>query len=172
MASILPMIGLGANIVGTGLSVGGELKAGNDALATAQFNANKATQEAAMQEQQQRYSDQRIISQAKATVGSSGVEMSGSPLDVLAESARQAELNALNIRRAGALEAQGQLIAGKNAQTASRYGAAGTLLTQGYKITNQAIDLNRKRKPGAWNNNGTLPLTPNAATPLYVPPNA
>src|SRR6185369_12251552 len=111
-------------------------------------------------------------SQARATVGSSGVEMSGSPLDVLAESARQAELNALNIRRAGALEAQGQLIAGKNAQTASRYNAAGTLLTQGYKITNQAIDLNRKRKPGAWNNNGTLPLTPNAATPLYVPPNA
>jgi hypothetical protein len=100
-----------------------------------------------MQEDQQRYADRRVISQARATVGSSGVEMSGSPLDVLAESARQAELNALYIRRGGALDAQGQVIADKAAQTQSRIRAAGTLLTSGYQIGKDIVGLNQKPKP-------------------------
>lgn len=140
----LPMIGLAANIGGTALSAGGQLAAGNAAKATADFNAKKAIEEAQIQEQQQRTADMRTISSGRARVGSSGVEMSGSPLDVLAESARQAELNALIIRRGGQLDAQSQEIAGANAQSASRIGAAGTLLTGGASIAKQYIGLRQK----------------------------
>lgn len=140
----LPLIGLGLNIGGTALGVGGQIAGGNAAKATAEFNAQKATEEAAMQEQQQREADRRTISMASARIGASGIERSGSPLDVLAESARQAELNALYIRRGGALDAQGQRIAGSNAQSAARAGAAGTLLTGGYGIVKEIIGLKNK----------------------------
>lgn len=144
MASILPMIGLAGTIAGTATSVAGQLSAGNAAKSTADFNAQKALEESQIQEQQQRTSDMRTISSARARIGSSGVETSGSPLDVLAESARQAELNALIIRRGGALDAQSQEIAGANAQKASQFGAAGTLLTGGYNIAKQGVGLYNK----------------------------
>jgi hypothetical protein len=161
--NVLPMIGLAANIGGTAMSVGGQLAAGNAAKATADFNAQKTIEEANIQESQQRQQDLRTLSRAKAVVGSSGVEMSGSPLDVLAESARQAEMNALIIRRGGVLDAQSQEIAGKNAQTASRIGAAGTLLTGGYSIAKDIVGLNRGRatKPAVAT---PLPLTPNVGS--------
>lgn len=158
MASILPIIGLAGTIGGTAMSVGGQLAAGNAAKATADFNAQKTIEEANIQEGQQRQQDLRTLSRAKAVVGSSGVELSGSPLDVLAESARQAEMNALIIRRGGVLDAQSQEIAGKNAQTSSRIGAFGTLLTGGTKIAQDIVGLNRGRAKAPIV--GTLPLTP------------
>lgn len=166
MASILPIIGLAGTIGGTATSVAGQLSAGNAAKSTADFNAQKTIEEATIQESQQRQQDLRTLSRAKAVVGSSGVEMSGSPLDVLAESARQAELNALIIRRGGALDAQSQEIAGTNAQKSSRINAVGTLLTGGYGIAKNIVGLNRGR-PAAPPVNTPLPLTPNATSSVY-----
>ena len=63
--------------------------------------AERATQEAAANEQRQRERDRILRSQQIAGVGHSGVQMEGSPLDVLAYNAGQQELDALTIRYEG-----------------------------------------------------------------------
>ncbi len=71
--------------------------------------ALREVEDAAIAEEQQREVDRQTISTFRAGVGARGVTLKGSPLVVMAESIRQAELNALNIRRRGALRA-GDLI--------------------------------------------------------------
>lgn len=127
--------------IGGGISTVGQIVSGNAADNAAKANASAATESAAISEAQQRQQDLRTIASGKAIIGASGVTASGSPLDVLAESARQAEINALNIRRSGQLQANADLIAGANAKRASRIAAAGTILTTGYGVGKQVADL-------------------------------
>lgn len=129
-------IGAGTTIAGTVISAVGQHKSGNAADEAAHINADRAIEEAGIREQQQRTQDRSILARAKSIVGVSGVTMQGSPLDVMAESARQAEQNALIIRRGGELEAQSQIYAGKAAKTASNYGVAGTILTGAASVIN------------------------------------
>ncbi len=137
----LAILGIGLAAAGTAVGVTGQIKAGNAAERAGEFNANVATEAATIKEEQQRMADRRTLASARATVGTSGVEMTGSPLDVMAESARQAEMNALIIRRGGVLDAYSARVAGKNAKTASRFGAASTLLTGAAGITSQIAQL-------------------------------
>lgn len=110
--------------------------------------AERATQEAAANEQRQRERDRILRSQQIAAVGHSGIQMEGSPLDVLAYNAGQQELDALTIRYegqkqaddlrwqartqryGGAVQATGYEIAGQKAASTA-YGQAGTSLLSG-----------------------------------------
>lgn len=143
----LLVAGLVASAVGTAVSTVGQVKAGNAAQRAGDYNAQVATEEAQSQEATQRHTDLVTLSRSKAVAGASGVDASsGSPLDVMAESARQSEITAMNIRRGGVLDAYGQRVAGANAKTASRYGAASTILTGGASLAKQgqeAYNLNR-----------------------------
>lgn len=177
MPFIVPFIPLIAAGAGTAVQAIGQVKAGNAAQREAEFNAQTAElnaqraieagefnaaahiEAAGIREGQQRYADRVAMARGRALVGASGVDVtSGSPLDVMAENARQAELDALIIRRGGALEAetsrksaaleaeaqrrqaQAFRLGGKNAKTASRYGAAGSLLTGGYQVAKGVQD--------------------------------
>lgn len=141
---VLPIIGIAAAAAGTAISTVGQVKAGNAAKATGEYNAQTdiqnsqyALQDAQTSEAQRREADRLVLSGNKAAFGASGIDVnSGSPLEVLAYQTAQAEKDALNIRRSGALESQAYIrqseadrLAGQNAQAASRYNAAGTLLT-------------------------------------------
>ncbi len=142
----LAIVGIALAAAGTATSVAGQIKAGNAAQRVGEFNANVATEAATIKEQQQRMADQRIQSAARANIGASGIEAtSGSPLDVMVESARQAEMNALIIRRGGVLDAYSARMAGKNAKTASRIGALGTLLTGASGVGTQVADLSNTK---------------------------
>lgn len=157
-ATTAAVIGLGLSAAGTAASVVGNVKAGNAAKNQGEFNAGideqnarNAISDATSNEQQQRLDDRRVIASNTAAIGASGIDVnSGSPLDVLAEQHRQGELNALNVRRQGALQAQADLndaqaqrMAGANAQTASRYNAASSLLTGGVGIIKQLPTVKR-----------------------------
>lgn len=139
---VLPIIGIALAAAGTATSVVGQVKAGSAAQQAGEYNANVATEQATIKENEQRLADKQVLSTARANAGSSGIEAtSGSPLDVMAESARRAEINALIIRRGGVLDAYAARKAGNQAQSAARIGAAGTLLTGASSIGKQIVDL-------------------------------
>jgi hypothetical protein len=143
----LAILGIGLAAAGTATAVAGQVSAGNAAARAGEFNANTVTEAATIKEEEQRLADHRTLASARADVGASGVEMTGSPLDVMAESARRAEMNALIIRRGGVLDAYAARVAGKNAQRASRIGAVGTLLTGAAGIAGQVAPLVNTKPP-------------------------
>lgn len=147
----LAIVGIALAAAGTATAVAGQVKAGNAAERAGEFNANTATEAATIKEEQQRLADRRTLASARATVGSSGIDAaSGSPLDVMAESARQAEMNALIIRRGGVLDAYSARVAGRNAQSASRIAAAGTLLTGASGIAGEVAPLVGTKAPKVY----------------------
>ena len=87
--------------------------------------------------------------QQRAAIGQAGIAYEGSALDVLGQSAANAELDALNIRYRGDLDAtnylnqaglyqaqkQGALLSADNAEEAGLYGAATSLLGGAAKMT-------------------------------------
>lgn len=97
-----------------------------------------AVQEAQRQEQLQREKAARLMSKQRAMYGSSGAEMTGSPLEVMADQAYQNEMDALAIRHQGALERWKYDTAAENSEwmagnysSAGKISAASTLLTTG-----------------------------------------
>jgi hypothetical protein len=108
------------------------------------WQAQDATQRGQIEEQRQRLATARLKSSQRAAFGSNGVEIdSGSPLDVLMDTAQLGELDALTIRsnaereaygfrsQSGNLMAQAGLtqMAGRSAQQASFVSAGSTLLS-------------------------------------------
>lgn len=143
MGFIAPLLGL----AGTAVSAVGQLSSGNAADAAAKNNAAIAVEQAGIRESQQRLADSRTLATDRALVGSSGVEFSGSPLDVVAEQARQSEMNALNIRRGGQLDANAQLVQGTAIKKASQFNAASTILTGGVGVGKQLAILGQNKLP-------------------------
>lgn len=71
----------------------------------------------------------RTLARQKTGFAKSGVRRTGSVLEVMKQTAQEAEEEALNIQFGAAAGTQARLFEGKQAQKASRIGAAGTLLT-------------------------------------------
>ncbi len=128
--------------------VGASLKAGginSEAQAKAQaakhnayidmVNADQATQQAAEEARVNDVQASQHIGQARANYGASGVSSTeGSALDVLQQSARNAELDSLQIRHAGEMKAWGykegasmESASAENAHTAGNFGVANAL---------------------------------------------
>lgn len=106
----------------------------------AQQNAQAASDQAAMQLKQQQISAQRQIGAAKAGYGASGVTTSGSPMDVLADSYTQSEMDANTIIYNGKLKAAGYTnqanldkAAASDATSAGYVNAASSALLGGVK---------------------------------------
>jgi len=98
--------------LGTIFSVGSALfqgfsqyQAANAAAKQASINARTAIAEAAAMESRQRRASAMDISAGAAGYGASGVRMEGSPLDIMEQSAYNAELDALTTRWKGQVEA-------------------------------------------------------------------
>lgn len=68
--------------------------------------AERARQEAQANEDRQREKTRQMLATQRAAVGSSGVQLEGSPLEVLAYNAGQQELDALSIRYEGQKQAE------------------------------------------------------------------
>jgi hypothetical protein len=117
-----------------GYQAGEMLGAGDDARAQAESNARAEEEMARYREQQYRIGARRAQGLARARVGTSSVLLEGSPLGVLAEAARQEELEAMIIRRGGELASGAQRRAGRAAQSTARAEAFGGLLTAGLDI--------------------------------------
>jgi len=105
------------------------------------YNAAVAEQSAAVKRQQyvaqeeaQRRQAKQVLGEQRAALAQAGIGLSGSAADVYGQSAANAELDALNIRYTGELDARGLLAQGEQ----YRYGArvnrmnAGSARTGGY----------------------------------------
>jgi hypothetical protein len=107
----------------------GSYSEGKAAQSAANFNAQSSLIEAASKERLQRQQARRQIATIRSSVGKSGVTSSGTPLLVLAESAANAEIDALNTRFAGEREAGLYRAQGKNAMKAAKFRAGAQLLS-------------------------------------------
>lgn len=93
-----------------------------------------AAAEGASRERAQREESWRRLSSIRSQIGKSGATASGTPLLVLAESAANAEIDALNTRFGSTLQQSLYGMQGRNAKRAGTIGAGASLLT-GYGKT-------------------------------------
>jgi hypothetical protein len=155
-------IALGASLalsaVGAATTAYGQVQAGKAAEGQANYQAAVGRNNAIIAERQARDSEERgaadelaqrrqtaaILGKQRAGMAANGVDLSsGSPLDILGDTAAFGELDALTVRSNAAREAYGYrnqgaqftsdaaatTIAGKNSRKASYIGAGSTLLT-------------------------------------------
>lgn len=135
--------------IGMVATVGGQIFQGvgaaNQAAAqyeASQFNAKMARQNAALTRRQTVEEERRVrlygakdLGDIRSSYGASGVALEGSALDVLQESARNVERDALNVRHQGEMQAQiydleanAAISSGRAARTQGALSVAGTLL--------------------------------------------
>ncbi len=122
-------------IASTAMQVAGAISQGQSQAAFARYNAALADQEAQRARDEARYQEKRVREQAGKTLsalgagyGAAGVAMEGTALDVLGESAENAELDALQVRYAGsAAEARAKAQATQDRMAAKIYQQQGYL---------------------------------------------
>lgn len=137
--------------IGTAVAVGGQLYAGSQAAKASEYNAQLADQQAMNERQRgqiesdrQRRDAARLASRSRAKIGKSGVTATGSPLEVIADNAEEAEYDALLTQwssntRASAFTAQGvqDRRSTSNSRIGSYIGAGTTFLTGSAKMFKQ-----------------------------------
>jgi hypothetical protein len=113
-------------------------------------NAEVSRQQAQVAEDRQRRVAAQRAGANVAAIGASGLDMTGSPLDLLEANAAQEEIDALTIRwngenQAAGLGAQGQLASaqGRNAQTQGYLGAGASLFLGASRIGSRSHGLAR-----------------------------
>ncbi len=130
-------------IAGTAVQALGAIQQGNAAKKAADYNAGQLEQGAALERQQanereeaQRRQARQVLGSQRAAFAQSGGGMGGSAADVMAQSATNAELDALTLRYEGDLKARGmeaqassERYAGAVAKRNSRMQAVGSILS-------------------------------------------
>jgi len=139
-------LGTTLGTLGTVASVGGALSSASgvsqsyDANAqAATYNAQVTKQQGAAEELRRRREASRRLSSIRAGIGKSGVTSAGSPLMVLAESAQQAEIDALSAQYTATNSANlstAKAISAKRAKPyavgSSLLSSAGTIISRGF----------------------------------------
>lgn len=130
-------------VAGQALNVVGTIQESQSKIAAAEYNAGVASENANQtriasneQERQFRVSSRKQLGQMRANYSASGVTLEGSPLDVLEESAMNAELDALQLRHGGEVKARAfenemniEKFKAKQAKSGMYLGAGGALLS-------------------------------------------
>lgn len=131
------------SLMGAGVKAAGQVQAGNEQASVDQYNAgadltnatniNTSAELNAAQKDQE---DRRRLGAAAAAFSASGVQMQGSPLQVMADLTRQGELSKQTILYNGQQNAQvyrqrasTETAEATQAKTAGQIGAGATLLT-------------------------------------------
>lgn len=134
-AGVMSGIGMGVGAVMPSLMTLGTLTAAGSAMGQARsveeasrYNAGMAIREAEMRESMIRREGGRRLGTIRAQIGKSGATGQGTPLMVLAESAANAEIDALNTRTTGQLQAGVYRAQGANARTQGNLMAGAQLL--------------------------------------------
>ncbi len=147
-------IAAGASVLGGLMGYKGNMSAARSAQAVGEYNAQVAENEAILlarqtrdHERNLRINSERIKAKQRIMTAAAGVQMSGSPLQALADTYFSTEEDAARIRAAGDVaqmqkisEAALQRTQGAARATASRYAAYGSLLT-GATQAAQSYDL-------------------------------
>jgi hypothetical protein len=119
---------------GTALSAMGSIRQGQAAEMSANFNAESARMQGEAKEAVQRRDSQRVFGQTRAAIGKSGITTAGTPMTVIAESAANAEIDALNTQFGSLREEALYRARGKYDKQAAYMQAGATLLGGASKI--------------------------------------
>ncbi|MCD6376504.1 MAG: hypothetical protein J7L94_13310 [Caldisericaceae bacterium] len=101
----------------------------------AEANAKAAERKAEYDEQIHRERVKQLLSKQRAMIGKSGLEMSGSPLLLMEDTAKQGELDALAIRYGGKINASRYRAQAQAARTQQVLGVGSSLLTGATQAT-------------------------------------
>lgn len=96
--AILIPVAIGLAAASTAVSTASKVAEAKQAAEQAETEAEFIEFEGAAAERKSRQESGRAQASARAQIGASGAGLEGSPIEILAENARQAELEALNIR--------------------------------------------------------------------------
>lgn len=127
--TLLQGLSAAAGVVGTVMSAKGAAQSADAEYASAMYNSELSKQEAAAEESRRRRESSRQLASIRAGRAKSGVTGEGSPLLVLAESAEQAELDALNARWQGTQSSQLYEMRAKSAAKSKKYAVGSELLS-------------------------------------------
>lgn len=119
---------------GTAVSAIGSIAQGRAGAAADTYNAQAAQVEAQAKETAQRADAARHIGAQRAAIGKSGASFVGTPILALAESASQAEIDALNTRYTGERQADLYKASASNRRTQGMIGAGASLLSGAGKL--------------------------------------
>jgi len=104
----IAVAGTAASLAGTAVSAWSSIQAGRERESAAKYNAQmefvQGVKERAarqLQERRHREATQRLLSRQKSLYLKAGVTMEGTPLDVIGQTAAEAEIDALMIRETG-----------------------------------------------------------------------
>ena len=144
----IPIIALAVTAVGAGVSYSGSQQQAKATKQTAAYNAKVQENEAIQQDMEMREQisrtrreNKRLLASQRAGVAASGIEMTGSPLEVLGANAANLELRAQDMARQSTLgvmrgqtQAKATIWEGNQTAAGIRLGAAGTLLSDAGRI--------------------------------------
>ena len=111
-------------------------------------NAVIAEQNAAADERKQRRQASREMASSRARIGAAGVALEGSPLDVLEDQALEAELDALNIRYGGRLQARNYRSQAELDRSRARSARTQGFISAGTSLLNGAAKFGEKSPVG------------------------
>lgn len=115
-------------ILGTGLSIAGTLAETQAAASADLFDARQLVSSAKDAARLERERGHRVQSAQRAGFSKAGVELTGTPLEVMAETANIAETNALKIEREAQQQATQLRHRAKDTKRAGRIKTAATLI--------------------------------------------
>lgn len=118
------------NLGGSAIAAQGALDEGKAAFQAAEYNAGAARTEGVIEENRRRTIGRKKIGDIRTGVAKSGVTFEGTPINVLVESAANAEIDALNARWTGEQRAKMEQFKGQSALRASNLRAT-TILMKG-----------------------------------------
>lgn len=140
MAFIAPAVaamggwGTVAAVAAAGVTAYSAIQAGKANQAAANFNAESAQQEAEAKARLTRQESQRRLGTIRANLGKSGATSAGTPLMVLAESAANGEIDALNAQYTGDRQVALYRASGTNARRQGNMQAGTSLLSAAGRI--------------------------------------
>jgi hypothetical protein len=152
--AFLPLV---LSAVGTGVAVAGQVQAGRQAAATANYNAQLAEKQAAATDtaaretmRRARIENRRALGQQRAGFAAAGLNPDdGSPLQVQAETAAILQLNAVEEQKIAQQQTQSLLgqasaerLYGQSARRGANLAAAGSLLGGGATVARDLYKLN------------------------------
>ena len=161
MAS-LAVAALVVSAVGAGVSYYGSQQQAKATERVAKYNAKVQENEAIQQDMEMREQisrtrreNKRLLASQRAGVAASGIEMTGSPLEVLGANAANLELRAQDMARQSTLgvmrgkaQAKATIWEGKQTAAGIRTQAAGTLLSDAGKLSGQTYTVGQGQ--GWW----------------------
>ena len=119
----------GIALVGAGVSAYGEYRKGKDAEKAAEYNAELEERRGRERARAMRARGRSIKATQRANIGASGVQLEGTPLEVLAETAAMAELDAASTMADARATARLDRMQGESAVKQGKMRAAATLLS-------------------------------------------